>query len=131
MIGLDTNVLVRYIMQDDAKQSAKANKLIESLNADKPGFIPLIAIVQLVRVLECCFQLTRDQLVQALDALLPTKERVVDRADRVIKALRLFKAGPADFADCLMERWASSAGCSRTMSFAVAAAKTGGMTLIP
>ena len=43
MIGLDTNVLVRYIMQDDAKQSAKANKLIESLSADKPGFIPLIA----------------------------------------------------------------------------------------
>ena len=45
MIGLDTNVLVRYIMQDDAKQSAKANKLIESLSADEPGFIPLIAVV--------------------------------------------------------------------------------------
>jgi predicted nucleic-acid-binding protein len=45
MIGLDTNVLVRYIMQDDAKQSANAYKLIESLSADKPGIIPLIAIV--------------------------------------------------------------------------------------
>ena len=45
MIGLDTNVLVRYIMQDDAKQSANAYKLIESLSADKPGFIPHIAIV--------------------------------------------------------------------------------------
>lgn len=45
MIGLDTNVLVRYIMQDDAKQSGKANKLIESLSADMPGFIPLIATV--------------------------------------------------------------------------------------
>jgi predicted nucleic-acid-binding protein len=45
LIGLDTNVLVRYIMQDDAKQAAKANKLIESLSADKPGFIPLIATV--------------------------------------------------------------------------------------
>jgi predicted nucleic-acid-binding protein len=82
MIGLDTNVLVLYIMQDDVKQSAKANKLIESWSADKPGFIPLIAIVELVRVLESCFQLTRDQLVQALDALLHTKELVVDRADR-------------------------------------------------
>ena len=48
MIGLDTNVLVRYIMQDDAHQSAKANKLIESLSAEKPGFITLIAIVELV-----------------------------------------------------------------------------------
>jgi predicted nucleic-acid-binding protein len=49
--------------------------------------------VQLVWVLEFCFQLTRDHLVQALDALLPTKERLVDRADQVIMALRLFKAG--------------------------------------
>ena len=51
--------------------------------------------MELVWVLECCFQLTRDQLVQALDALLHTKERVVDRADQVIKVLRMFKAGTA------------------------------------
>jgi predicted nucleic-acid-binding protein len=59
-------------MQDDAKQSAKANKLIESLSAVTPGFIPLIAIVELMWVLESCVHLTRDQLVQALDALLHT-----------------------------------------------------------
>jgi predicted nucleic-acid-binding protein len=130
MVGLDSNGLVRYIMQDDAKRSAKDNKLIESLSADKPEFIPLIAIVQLVWVLECCFHLTRDQMVQALDALLHTKELVVDRAEQVMKALRVFKAGTADFADCWMERGASSAGCSRTMTFDVAAAKTASMTLI-
>jgi predicted nucleic-acid-binding protein len=93
MIGLDTNVLVPCFMQDDAKQSAKASKLIESWSADKLGFIPLIAIVELMWVLESCFQLTRDQLVQALDALLHTKELVVDRADQVMKALRVFNAG--------------------------------------
>jgi predicted nucleic-acid-binding protein len=131
MIGLDTNVLVRYFMQDDADQPAKANKLIESLSSDKPGFIPLIAIVELMWVLESCFHLTRDHLVQAFDALLPTKERVVDRADQVMKALWVFKAGTADFAACLIERGASSAGCSRTMTFDVAAAKTAGMALIP
>ena len=112
------------------RSSAKANKLIEALSADKPGFIPLIAIVELVWVLESCFHLTRDQLAQALDALLHTKELVVDRADQVMKALRVFKAGTADFADCLIERGASNAGCSRTMTFDVAAAKTAGMTLI-
>jgi predicted nucleic-acid-binding protein len=69
-------------------------------------------------------------LVQALDALLHTKELVVDRADQVMKALRVFKAGTADFADCLIEQGASNAGCSRTMTFDVAAAKTAGMTLI-
>jgi hypothetical protein len=82
-----------------------------------------------VWVLESCFHLTRDQLVQALDALLHTKELVVDRAEQVIKALRVFKAGTADFADCLIERGASSAGSSRTMTFDVAAAKTAGMAV--
>ena len=53
----------------------------------------LIAIVELMWVLEACFQLTRAQLVQALDALLHTKELVVDRADQVMKALRVFNAG--------------------------------------
>jgi antitoxin PrlF len=54
-----------------------------------------------------------------------------DRTDRVMKALRLLKAGTADFADCMVERRASSAGCGRTMTFDVAAAKTADMTLIP
>ena len=51
MIGLDTNVLVRYIMQDDVKQSPKAIKLVESLTADAPGFVPLVAIIELIWVL--------------------------------------------------------------------------------
>ena len=51
MIGLDTNVLVRYIMQDDAKQSLKATKLMESLTVDEPGFVSLVAVVKLGWVL--------------------------------------------------------------------------------
>ena len=130
MIGLDTNVLVRFIMQDDARQSPKATKLIESLTVDEPGFVPLVAIVELVWVLSSSYDLTRAQVVQALELLLRTKEVVVDRADHVLKALRVFKAGPADFADALIERAAASAGCGRTMTFDVAAAKVAGMTLI-
>ena len=59
MIGLDTNVLVRYIMQDDPKQAALANKLIEGLTAATPGYVSLVAIVELVWVLESAFHLTR------------------------------------------------------------------------
>ncbi len=80
MIGLDTNVLVRYIMQDDARQSPKANKLIESLTVDEPGFVPLVAVVELVWVLSSSYDLTRAQVVQALGLLLRTKEVIVDRA---------------------------------------------------
>jgi len=130
MIGLDTNVLVRYIMLDDAKQSPKAAQLIESLTADAPGFVSLVSVVELVWVLGSCYDLTREQLSEALDGLLRTKEVVIDRADQVLKALRVFRASPADFADCLIERIAAGAGCERTMTFDVGAAKTAGMTLI-
>ena len=130
MTGLDTNVLVRYIAQDDAMQSPKATKLIESLTVDAPGFVSLVSVVELFWVLSFCYGLTREQLTQALELLLRTKEVVVDRADQVMKALRVYKAGSADFADCLIERTAASAGCSRTMTFDIGAAKTAGMTLI-
>jgi predicted nucleic-acid-binding protein len=130
MIGLDTNVLVRYIMQDDPKQSNKASALIESLNADNPGFITLVSIVELYWVLTTSYELTGQQVKQALEALLRTKQIIVDRADQVLRALRVFDGGKADFADCLIERTAVSAGCEQTMTFDVGAAKHAGMTLI-
>jgi predicted nucleic-acid-binding protein len=130
MIGLDTNVVVRYIMQDDAKQSAKASKLIESLTSDTPGFVSLVAVVELGWVLSSCYGLTRAQVTHAFELLLRTKEIVVDRADEVFKALRIFKSSSADLADCLIGRTAASAGCDRTVTFDVGAAKAAGMTLI-
>ncbi|HEV2270966.1 MAG TPA: type II toxin-antitoxin system VapC family toxin [Steroidobacteraceae bacterium] len=130
MIGLDTNVLVRYVMQDDPKQSQKASRLIESLTAEAPGFVPLVSLVELVWVLASCYDLSREQVGQALDALLRAKEIVLDRAEQVSQALRTFRAGSADFADCLIERTAAAAGCEKTMTFDAGAAKTVGMTLI-
>jgi predicted nucleic-acid-binding protein len=130
MIGLDTNVLVRYIMQDDAKQAAKAAALVESLTVEVPGFVSLVSVVELGWVLSSSYDLTREQVAQTLDLLLRTKQMVVDRADQVLSALRVFKGGSADFADCLIERTAASAGCDRTMTFDAGAAKTAGMTLI-
>ena len=130
MIGLDTNVLVRYIMQDDAKQAAKATTLIESLSAAAPGFITLVSIVELVWVLSSCYDLTRAQVAQALEVILRSKQLIVDQAEHVVRALRAFNAGTADFADCLIERTAAAAGCAQTMTFDSAAAKAAGMTLI-
>ena len=130
MIGLDTNVLVRYIMQDDPRQSAKATRLIESLEADRPGFIGMVSIVELYWVLTSCYDLTNDQVRQALDLLLRTRQIVVDRADQVLRALKVFETGKADFADCLIERAAAAAGCEKTMTFDVSAARHAGMTLV-
>ncbi len=130
MIGLDTNVLVRYIMQDDPKQAPRATQLIESLNADNPGYITLVSVVELYWVLTSSYELSRQQFAQALEAILRTKQFMVERADQVLRALRVFGESKADFPDCLIERCAASAGCDQTMTFDVGASKHAGMTLI-
>jgi predicted nucleic-acid-binding protein len=130
MTGLDTNVLVRYIMQDDIKQSPKATKLVDSLTVDSPGFVSIVSVVELWWVLSSSYDLNREQVAQALELLLRSKEIVVDRSDQVLKALRVFKVSAADFADCLIERSAASVGCTRTMTFDLRAAKSAGMTLV-
>lgn len=130
MIGLDTNVLVRYIMQDDAKQTPLATRLMESMTPQAPGFVPLVAVVELGWVLSSAYGLDRGQLVEAFEALLRTRELVVDQAETVWKALRVFQTTNADFADCLIERTSASAGCERTMTFDRGAAKACGMVLV-
>jgi len=130
VIGLDTNVLVRYIMQDDIKQSALATRILESLTAESRGFVPLVAIVELAWVLSSAYELSRSQLIEAFEALLRTKELVVDCSDIVWKGLRLLQRSGGDFADCLIACTAEAAGCVKTMTFDRGAAKSGGMTLV-
>ena len=130
MIGLDTNVLVRFIMQDDDIHSPKANTLIEALEPDNPGFITLLSIIELNWILSACYALKREQVAQAILSIMRCKVFIVERADQVLRALRVFNKGKADFADCLIERIASSAGCSQTMTFDTGSAKHAGMTLI-
>ena len=130
MIGLDTNVLVRYIMQDDSKQSQLATRLVESLTAESPGFVPLVAIVELAWVLSSAYDLSRSQLVEAFEAVLRPQELVVERGDTVWKGLRLLQRSGGDFADCLIACSAEAAGCAKTLTFDRGAAKNGGMTLV-
>ena len=130
MTGLDTNVLVRYIMQDDVRQARLASELIETFTVDEPGFIPLVAVIELVWVLLSSFELARGQVVQALEVLLRTKEIQVENAATVWRAVRLYRAGRSDFADCLIERSAAAAACTRIMTFDRGAVKHCAMTLI-
>ena len=131
MIGLDTNVLVRYLMQDDPRQSLRATRLIESLSAEDPGFVPVVALMELVWVLSGSYGLHRAQVATVLDGLLRSKELVVDRADLVTQALSRYATTGADFADAVIERIAAAAGCPATMTFDTGAVKAAGMTLVP
>jgi predicted nucleic-acid-binding protein len=130
MIGLDTNVLVRYIVQDDPKQSPRATRLIESLTAESPGYVTLVSIVELVWVLSGCYGSTRGEICEVLETLLRSRELVVADADIVWKALRLYREGKADFADNLIERLSNAAGCIHTATFDRTAAGVCGMRLV-
>jgi predicted nucleic-acid-binding protein len=129
--GLDTNVLARYLMQDDPRQSPRATRLIESLSAEAPGFVPVVTIVELVWVLSGSYGLSRAQVATVLEMLLRSRELVIDRAELVAQALSRFGSVGVDFADALIERIATAAGCGVTMTFDAGAAKTAGMTLVP
>jgi predicted nucleic-acid-binding protein len=103
MIGLDTNVLVRYLTQDDAAQSALANQVIEEqLTQRNPGFISSIVLVEVVWVLETCYDQTQSAIEAIVNGLLTTRQLVVDEADLVYLALKRFSGGNADFSDALI-----------------------------
>ena len=131
VIGLDTNVLVRYVMQDDPRQSPRATRLIESFTTEHPGFVSVVALIELVWVLSGSYGLGRAQVVTVLELLLRSKELVVDQAAVVALAARRFADEGADFADALIERLGATAGCEATLSFDLGALKTAGMRPVP
>jgi predicted nucleic-acid-binding protein len=117
-------------MQDDIKQSPLATRIVESLTAESPGFVPLVAIVELAWVLSSAYELSRSQLIEAFETLLRTRELVIERGEAVWKGLRLLQHSGGDFADCLIACSAEAAGCAKTVTFDRGAAKNGGMTLV-
>lgn len=130
MIGLDTNVLVRYIAQDDAKQSKRATDLLDTLSVQEPGYVSTVALVELIWVMQSCYQATKVEIVAIIDMLLHTEEIVVEHAEVAIMALRRFEASSADFSDCLIESAGREAGCFQTVTFDRKASKTAGMQLL-
>lgn len=131
MTGLDTNVLVRYIVQDDVAQTAAAVRVLESLSLESPGFIPLVVIAELVWVLQYSYESDKQEISAVLERLLRSAELVVEKAEIVEQALRAYRVSRADFADCLIERCAHSAGCKHTLTFDKRAASLTGMHLVP
>lgn len=117
MIGLDTNIVVRYLTHDDPAQTAKAVELFTSLSADAPGFLSLIALVESVWVLERSYGFTKDEIVRVVDTLLRGREVIVERAELVSQALRAFNATGVDFSDCVIERCGHAAECKYTATF--------------
>ncbi len=118
MIGLDTNVIIRYLTQDDKKQAAKANKLIDNqLSASEPGFITLISLVEIVWVLESCYAQPKDKVIEVLHSLLTTRQLFIENADMAYLAMKRYTTGKADFSDALIAVISEKGGCTMIVSF--------------
>lgn len=130
MIGLDTNVVIRYITHDDPIQTPSAIRLVNSLTPENPGFLPLVAILEMVWVLEDVYDFPNDRIRETLEMLLRSKEILLEREEIVQQAMRRFATEKGDFSDCLIERCAHAAGCSHTATFDRKAATRAGMRLI-
>ena len=117
MIGLDTNIVVRYLTHDEPAQTAKAIELFTSLSADAPGFLSLIALVESVWVLERSYRFTKDEIVRVVETFLRGREVIVERAVLVSQALRAFNTTGVDFSDCVIERCGHAAECKYTGTF--------------
>lgn len=131
MVGIDTNVLVRYLAQDDPKQSALATRFIEgSLTAEYPGFVSTITLCEIAWVLAESYGAERKRIRATVEGLLTTKQLVVERAELVWKALRACEGVPADFSDALIGQLAIAHGAEKTMTFDRTAVRLPGFELL-
>lgn len=130
MIGLDTNVLVRYLAQDDPKQTAAATRLLGSLSVASPGFVSQVVLAETVCVLQSRYAADASQIGQVVETLLRTEVIRVERADVTWRALRRFRQDQGDFPDALVAELARAAGCKQIYSFDRGAVKRSGMTLL-
>ena len=118
MKGLDTNVLVRYLTQDDEAQARAAARYIAGLveRGDR-AFIGPVVLCELVWVLRDGYETTKADVVRTLDQVLATAQFDIGSKDIVRQALDAYRAGRADFADYLIGAMASDAGCEETATF--------------
>ena len=117
MIGLDTNVLVRYIAQDEPEQAAAATRLIEGFTTEAPGFISTVTLVETVWVLARAYKAPKNAIAGVIEGLLRARELVVENAEAHYLALAAFQGAPADYADAVIAQAGKQAGCERTVTF--------------
>jgi predicted nucleic-acid-binding protein len=126
MIALDTNVVIRYLTQDDKKQSLIANKVFEkTLTPNKQGFISLVVLTEIVWVLEACYDVNKPNIINIINSLTSSKNLIVEQSHIVRIATTLFTDKNADFSDALIFSIDNHAGCEKTLTFDKKAASIG------
>ena len=130
MIAIDTNVLVRFLVQDDPEQAGLAGAVIDTLSEAVPGFISREVLIELVWVLERAYRLSKPDIAGAIDGLLASAELVIEGADEVGSALELYRNDGFGFADLMIAAAARRAGAKELVTFDRKAAQLPGVRLL-
>jgi predicted nucleic-acid-binding protein len=131
MIGLDTNILIRYLTQDNQILSPKATALIERhLLPESPGFISVVTMAEVAWVLDSYYSLSSSEIADGIERILSADMFIVEREQQVFTAMMLLRKGAADFADALIGLLAQRAGCSHTLTFDRKASRLPGFELL-
>ncbi|MBI5275304.1 MAG: type II toxin-antitoxin system VapC family toxin [Burkholderiales bacterium] len=131
MPALDTNALVRYLVQDDAAQLAAARRLIRAcVSGGRTLFVPVTVTLELEWVLRASFEYTKDEVMQTLASLFSAAELTFESERALEVALQLYREGSADFADCLHVALAAQAGELPLWTFDRRAARVNGARAI-
>jgi predicted nucleic-acid-binding protein len=131
MIGLDANILVRHLAQDDPIQSPKATELIErQLTEDNPGFVSVVAMAETAWVLQRAYGLADRDVAAAIERVLQADVIMVEKEQEVFTAMIALKLGRGSFADALIGALGARAGCSRTLTFDRKALRLAGLELL-
>lgn len=118
MIALDTNILVRYLVRDDAKQAAASTRLIESeCTPEDPGFVSKVVLAELSWVLDRTYGYGRADIQRALLGVLSTRSFAIEDPEIAWRALNEYQDGKADFADYLIGLAGRTAGAEVTVTF--------------
>jgi len=131
MPALDTNALVRYVVQGDSGQLAAAKRLIDRCVAEGQAiFVPVTVTLEFEWVLRASFGYVKDDVLQVLSNLFSAAELAVESERALEVALQLYREGSADFADCLHIALATEAGERPLWTFDKGAARVTGAQLI-
>jgi predicted nucleic-acid-binding protein len=118
MLGIDTNVLVRYLTRDDQPQFEKARRLIDrGVNNGEPVLVSLLVLMETEWVLRSRYKLVKSKMVAAFSALLDTADLAFEDEPSIERAVYSWKDSAVDFADCLIEARNRQLGCRATATF--------------
>ena len=117
MIALDTNILLRFLIDDDREQVEAARSLLEQLTPERPGFVCREVTVEVVWVLERSYGFSRDRIATALEQLVSGDALLIEAGDDVIRAAYGYRRGGAGFADRMIAAAARRSGADALYTF--------------